>query len=55
MAKTKKTVSFTLPIRLLELLDAEAEKRNLSRSKLLTLAIMSELDIPPDQQIEIAI
>lgn len=54
MAKTKTNVSFSLPKELLVLIDAEAKKRSLSRSKLLALAAMNELKIPMKQRIEIA-
>jgi metal-responsive CopG/Arc/MetJ family transcriptional regulator len=55
MAKTRTTVSFTLPTRLLVLLDEEAKKRGVSRSRLLTVAIMDELEIPIEQQVELAL
>jgi metal-responsive CopG/Arc/MetJ family transcriptional regulator len=55
VAKTRTTVSFTLPIKLLALLDDEAKKRGVSRSRLLTVAIMNELEIPMEQQVELAL
>jgi post-segregation antitoxin (ccd killing protein) len=37
------------------LLDDEAKKRGVSRSRLLTVAIMNELEIPMEQQVELAL